>query len=212
MNRTPPKIPAAVLFDFGGVLAEEGFANGLRAIAARHGLDPAPFLAQVEEIIYACGYVTGRCSEAEFWARVRRECGIAGSDAELTGEIQRRFVLRPGMLAKARALNALRIRTGILSDQTDWLEQLDRRDHFLALFDPVLNSYYLGHSKREPETFLAAARLLGLSPAEILFVDDNAGHIGRAAALGLQVHHFTAEGGFATELQSRGLPAPATEG
>ena len=62
------------------------------------------------------------------------------------------------MLAMARALRARRIRTAILSDQTDWLEQLDRRDHFLAEFDPVLNSFYLGCTKREPETFREAIR------------------------------------------------------
>jgi putative hydrolase of the HAD superfamily len=29
----------AVLFDFGGVLAEEGFRNGLQALAREQGLD-----------------------------------------------------------------------------------------------------------------------------------------------------------------------------
>ncbi len=30
----------AVLFDFGGVIADEGFRDGLRAIAIQQGLDP----------------------------------------------------------------------------------------------------------------------------------------------------------------------------
>jgi putative hydrolase of the HAD superfamily len=200
-----------VLFDFGGVLAEEGFAAGLRAIAVSRGLEPEKFFRQAERIIYDCGYVTGRNSEAGFWARVREECGISGSDSELTGEIQRRFILRPGMLAQVRGLQARGIRTGILSDQTDWLEQLDRRDHFLAAFDPVLNSYHLGRSKRQPETFREAVRLLGVAPGLILFVDDNPGHIGRAAALGLQVHHFLDETGFAADLRQRGLASPGLE-
>ncbi|HSH13765.1 MAG TPA: HAD family phosphatase [Desulfurivibrionaceae bacterium] len=211
MSSSRPPIPAVVLFDFGGVLAEEGFAAGLRAIALSQGLDPEEFFHQVERIIYDCGYVTGRNSEAGFWALVRRECGISGSDEELTGEIQRRFILRPGMLAKVRALHARSIRTGILSDQTDWLEQLDQRDHFLAAFDPVLNSYHLRRSKREPETFRQVTRLLGVEPGRILFVDDNAGHIGRAFALGLQVHHFIDENGFAAELQQRGLTDTGSE-
>ncbi len=198
----------AVLFDFGGVLAEEGFAEGLAAIAAKNGLAPEPFFRQVDEIIYRCGYLTGRNTEAGFWARVREELGITGSDKELTGEIHRRFKLRPGMLAKARTLRAAGLATGILSDQTDWLEQLDARDHFLAEFAPVLNSFYLGQTKREAETFAEAASRLKLPPAAILFVDDNPGHIGRAAAMGLQVHHFVGEAGFAADLRQRGLPAP----
>jgi hypothetical protein len=33
----------AVLFDYGGVLAEEGFREGLKNIARWHGLDPEAF-------------------------------------------------------------------------------------------------------------------------------------------------------------------------
>jgi putative hydrolase of the HAD superfamily len=203
-------VPAVVLFDYGGVLAEEGFAEGLQAIAEAHGLEPGRFFTQVEKIIYDCGYVTGANSESGFWTRVRRECGITGSDAELTGAIQSRFVLRPGMLALVKGLKVRGVRTAILSDQTDWLEQLDRRDHFLAEFDPVLNSFYLGHSKREVATFHLALQRLGVAAGEVLFVDDNAGHIGRAAALGLQVHHFVDQSGFAVELGRRGIPGPTS--
>ncbi len=205
MNSDRPMIPEVVLFDYGGVLAAEGFAAGLKVIAERHGLEPDNFFREVDEIIYRCGYLTGHNSEAGFWARVREEFAITGSDAELTAEIKRRFVLRPGMMAKVHALKAGRIRTAILSDQTDWLEQLDRRDHFLADFDPVLNSFYLGCTKREPETFREVIRILGVAPGEILFVDDNSGHIDRAAALGLQIHHFVDESGFAAELKTRDL-------
>lgn len=205
MNPERPLIPAVVLFDYGGVLAEEGFAEGLRAIALAHGLEPGRFFAQVEKIIYDCGYVTGGNSESGFWAQVRQVCGVSGSDAELTGQIQRRFVLRPRMLDLVKELKTQGVRTAMLSDQTDWLEQLDRRDHFLAEFDPVLNSYDLGHSKREVETFHLALQRLGVTAPQVLFVDDNAAHIGRAAALGLQVHHFGDEGGFAAELVRRGL-------
>lgn len=197
--------PKVVLFDYGGVLAEEGFAEGLKAIAVARGRDPGLFFSQVEKIIYDCGYATGTNSEAGFWARVRADCGIVGSDAELTGEIQSRFVLRPGMLALVRGLKARGVRTAILSDQTDWLEQLDRRDHFLAEFDPVLNSYYLGQSKREAATFHLALQRLGVAAGQVLFVDDNGAHIGRAAALGMQIHHFADEAGFAAELVRRGL-------
>ena len=209
MNRNPV---AVVLFDFGGVLAEEGFTEGLKAIATRQGLVPDDFFHRATEIIYQCGYVTGRNSEAGFWQQVGKECGIAGSASELTGEILRRFVLRPGMLDLAGHLRESGVRTGILSDQTDWLEQLDRQGGFLAGFDPVLNSYHLGYTKRDPETFVKAARRVGVDPGRILFVDDNPGHIGRAAAMGLQVHHFLDEASFRADLAARGLSPSPREG
>ena len=87
-----------VLFDFGGVLAEEGFRQGLMAIAGRFGLDPQVFFNTATEIIYACGYVTGKTGESDYWELIRQQTGIKGSDQELTGEILSRFVPRPQML------------------------------------------------------------------------------------------------------------------
>ena len=202
-NANLPK-PRVLLFDYGGVLAEEGFTAGLKAIAADNGLAPEPFFERATEIIYACGYVTGRTGAADYWQLVRREFPIEGTDDELSGEILSRFILRPGMIAKVRAIKKQGRRTAILSDQTDWLDILDRRDNFLDEFDPVINSYYLGSTKREPSTFMEAVRIIGVRPEEILFVDDNRDHIDRAAGLGLQTHLFTSEPDFGRELKKRG--------
>lgn len=199
-----------MLFDYGGVLAEEGFTAGLMAIGLAHGLKPDLFFQQATEIIYACGYVIGKATAADYWALVRRELAIQGSDDQLSNEILSRFILRRGMIEKVRAIKQQGIRTAILSDQTNWLDLLDRRDNFLAEFNPVINSYYLGTTKREPATFSEALRILAVRPEQVLFVDDNRGHIDRAAELGLQTHLFTSETAFGRELLARGI-MPATE-
>ena len=54
----------AIMFDFGGVLAEEGFREGLKAIAEKNGLDPDLFYETAKELIYESGYVTGRSDES----------------------------------------------------------------------------------------------------------------------------------------------------
>lgn len=197
--------PQVMLFDYGGVLAEEGFTNGLKAIGAAHGLDPDIFFHRVTEIIYACGYVVGKGSGSNFWDLVRREYDIKGSDDELRNELLSRFILRPGMIDKVQAIKRQGIRTAILSDQTNWLDLLDRRDNFLVKFDPVINSYYLGSTKRDPATFSEALRMLGAQPEQVLFVDDNTGHIERAKQLGLQTHLFTTETAFGRDLTARGI-------
>jgi putative hydrolase of the HAD superfamily len=197
--------PQVVLFDYGGVLAEEGFTAGLQAIGVANGLEPELFFHQATEIIYACGYVIGKGTAADFWHLVRRELAIQGSDDELSNEILSRFILRQGMLNKVRAIKRQGIRTAILSDQTNWLDLLDRRDNFLVEFDPVINSYYLGRTKRDPATFNKALRILAARPEQVLFVDDNQGHIDRAAKLGLQTHLFTTEAAFGRELPNRGI-------
>jgi putative hydrolase of the HAD superfamily len=190
LGDVPGRVPLrAVLFDFGGVLAEEGFRVGLRAIALRQGLDPALVHRTGMEAVYDTGYVLGRGSEAEFWAAMRQRTGIRGEDAELSAEILDRFVLRPRMLAAVRALREQGFVVAILSDQTDWLERLDARYDFFREFARVFNSYRLGKGKLDPGVFTEVAALLGVQPAETLFVDDLAGNVARAAGRGLRTLH-----------------------
>lgn len=193
----------AVILDFGGVLASEGFREGLEAIALRHGLDPGEFVTIASEAIYGTGYITGRGTEAGYWDVVRKRTGIAGEDSDLTREILTRFVLRPRMLAAVRALRANGIVTAILSDQTDWLERLEARDRFFLEFDRVFNSYRLGKGKRDATVFDDTVRALGVAPQETLFVDDNRGHVERAASRGLQAVLFGDEDRFLAELDRR---------
>ncbi len=180
-----PKL-RAVLFDFGGVLATEGFRDGLMAIALRHELDPAKVHQLGMDAIYDTGYITGRGSEADFWAMMRDKGGIVESDEELTKEIINRFAIRPKMIAAVRQLRRDGFITAILSDQTDWLERLDRRDRFFGEFDRVFNSFHLGKGKRDPSVFTDVAEALGISLHEALFVDDMPGNVERAISQGMQ--------------------------
>ena len=94
----------AILFDFGGVLAEEGFRDGLSAIAALNGLEPGTFVRTGFELVYETGYVTGRVDESFFWGALRSKTGIDGSDESLRHEILSHFRLRPPMIALVKGL------------------------------------------------------------------------------------------------------------
>lgn len=189
------KITAA-LIDFGGVIAEEGFREGLLEIGRRNGLDPDRFFHDAERIIAGTGYLTGAAGEGEFWETLRRETGIRGRDAVLRREILRRFTLRPSMLAWLDRLRAAGLTVAILSDQTNWLEEIDSSTGLFRRVDRVFNSYRLGKSKRDASLFDDVCIELGSPPADTLFVDDNPGHIERAASRGLRTILFTDIGDF----------------
>jgi putative hydrolase of the HAD superfamily len=53
----------AVIFDFGGVLAEEGFREGLKVIAENNQLDAEVFFRIAANLICETGYVTGAASD-----------------------------------------------------------------------------------------------------------------------------------------------------
>jgi putative hydrolase of the HAD superfamily len=177
---------AAVLFDFGGVLAEEGFVNGLRAIALKNEKAPTEFVRIASDLVHQTGFVTGHATERTYWEAVRKKTGINGTDEELREEILSRFSLRPWMLDVVRYLKTCGVRVGILSDQTGWLDELDARHDFFRYFDDVVNSFHLGKSKKEPVHFRNVLAVMGLDAGRVLFVDDRAENCERARAAGMQ--------------------------
>ena len=194
-----------ILFDYGGVLAEEGFTLGLEVMARENSLDPAEFFRTAVEAIYSCGYVTGKATEQAYWKLLRSQTGIRGEDRALTETILSRFILRPRMLDAVRALRKQGLNPIILSDQTDWLDRLNARQPFFQEFSRVFNSFHLGKTKRESSLFTDVLATLKVEPGQALFVDDNPGHIARAAALGLKTHLFLSEELFFADLARLGL-------
>jgi len=190
----------AILFDFGGVLAEEGFHNGLVALASEQGLDADNLISAGMQAVYDSGFVLGRGTEAQFWQLMRLRTGLAGEDSELTARILDGFVLRPWMIQRIQDLRARGYVTGILSDQTHWLDTLDELYHFSDNFDHIYNSFYLGKGKRDPLLFTYVANDLGIKPFHIMFVDDNAGNVQRARDAGMQALLYVEREGFLSDL------------
>ncbi len=175
---------AIILFDFGGVLAEEGWRKGLAVIAKANRLDPAAFLKTASDVIYETGYILGQCTAHSFWTALRKKTGIQEDDAALMQEILSRFIPRDWMLDLVKKLKAAKFTVGILSDQTDMLDTLNARYDFFRWFDHVFNSYHIGKGKRDVSLFDDIAVFLQTPPHQILFIDDDPGHVERARQQG----------------------------
>ena len=183
----------AVLFDFGGVLVEEGFREGLYDLARQQGLDPQTVHRAAYDAIYESGYILGQGTAEDFWQILRGKTGITGDLHALFLAIASRFALRPRMLAMVRTLRQQGYITAILSDQTDWLDHLDAELHLFQDFDKVYNSYHLGKGKRDPSVFDDVVADLGLTPQHVVFVDDDPGNVERARSRGLKALLFLDE-------------------
>ncbi|WP_045215092.1 HAD family hydrolase [Desulfonatronovibrio magnus] len=188
------------VFDYGGVLAEEGFVAGLKAIAEQENLDPDTLFESTRDLIHDTGYLTGKVLEETFWREFRKQTGIQRTDDDLRNQILSRFKIRPWMLDIVQELKKAEINTAILSDQVNWLDELDVRDDFFKYFDRVYNSFHVGLSKIETDIFDELITWLNASPAEILFVDDHPGHTRRAESRGLQTIHYQDRQGFTVRL------------
>jgi putative hydrolase of the HAD superfamily len=205
MSPRPESRMSALLLDYGGVLAEEGFREGLMAIGRSVEMGADQFFDIAANAVYDSGYLTGHANEHAFWEMVRGRTGIERAEEEMRQQILDRFILRPWMLDLVRNLRASGLAVCILSDQTQWLDDLDKRDDFFKDFDRVFNSYYLGKGKRDASIFTDVAAGLQIPPEQILFVDDNEGHVQRARSKGLHTILFQDRESFFEEMRRFGL-------
>jgi putative hydrolase of the HAD superfamily len=181
---------AVVLFDFGGVIAEEVFKQGLAAIAQANGLDENTFIQVAHETIYSTGYVIVRVSESIYCNALRQKTGIKGDDASLRHEIFSRFIVRDWTIDLVKTLKANGVKVGILSDQTDMLDMLDKKYDFFRSFDYVFNSYHMGKGKRDESLFDDIVHALKMEPDRILFIDNNSKYVDRAKQKGSKGIHY----------------------
>jgi len=189
-----------VFFDFGGVLAEEGFRDGLLSIARHHGLDPQEFLKTAVDLTFNQGFVTGKLDVKMYWQMLREKTGIHAPDDALSHEVLSRFTVRPWMLDLVKKLKQASIRVAILSDQTKWLDEFAKKHGFCQLFERIFNSYYLGMCKRDLALFDYVVAEMGVKPEEALLIDDNQENIERAKQRGLQGILFQTRESFESEL------------
>jgi putative hydrolase of the HAD superfamily len=191
----------AVIFDFGGVLAEEGFREGIKAIGKKKSFAPEDFYRVAGELVYQTGYITGTADEHSYWNTVREKTGVKGEDREFREEILKRFKLRSEMTAVVEKIKSSGFIVAILSDQTNWLDELDQRTPFHRHFDYVFNSFHLKKTKRDPSIFRDVCTLMGVRPEEVLFVDDNLENVKRAMSQGLKAILFKGVSEFQIEIK-----------
>jgi len=192
-----------VLFDFGGVIAAEGWQEGFGIIARRNGLDGHDLIRRASDAVYATGYITGKGSEESFWNALRKETGIGEDDAALMHEIISRFIPRDWMIDLVLKLKSEHLAVGILSDQTDMLDKLNARFDFFKHFDYVFNSYHLGKGKRDSSLFDDITDRLKTARDRILFIDDDPGNVERAKQKGWQAFLYTDAESFLSEMDKR---------
>jgi HAD superfamily hydrolase (TIGR01509 family) len=190
----------AVVFDLGGVLERiDDFEYVLGAgWLERLAVSPEEFRAGLAAIDPDKRSETGQMSEAE-WAARCAEC------LRLSPEQQREFSadvwdwycgeLDQELMAFAASLRP-RVRTAIISNSADGARREELARYSLdEIFDPIIYSHEVGMAKPDPAIFELACSLMGVAPAEMIFVDDVAGHVGAARGLGIRgiLHRDTPE-------------------
>jgi putative hydrolase of the HAD superfamily len=194
-----------LLVDYGGVLTNP-IDVALTDFCRAHGLADdafatlyAPDSAFRQEIE---GYERGHYDDETFLPRFAAALGV--DPVAMTG-------LLAGVRQDAnmfRALASIRaqgVRVGLVSNS--WGMSAYPIDLFAEAFDAVVISGLVGMRKPEPAIYRHAANIIGLEPEACVFVDDVAGNLPPAVAMGMTVVHHRNAAATLRELERHfGIP------
>jgi len=179
----------AVAFDIGDVLERidpiESFTQPWRD---RLGMSEADFEAALAKVDPDRASRVGNLSEAEMARQYAAALSLStGQTAAFMADMWDWYCgeLDTELAAFAASLRP-RFRTGILSNSVDGARREEQaRYQFEQLVDLVVYSHEAGVAKPDPRAFRLLCDGLSVQPDELVFLDDVAGHIDAACALGI---------------------------
>lgn len=181
----------AVLCDVDGVLRHWA---PLDALDRDHGLPPGTFAAAAfapERLIPA---ITGLVSDEEWRENVAADLAAAsGSWSTARAVIAAwadQVATTDSDVAALLRLTRRSIPVALVSNATSRLEQDLATAGLEDVADVVVNTSRIGYAKPDTRVYVDAAQLVGVPVHECLFVDDTAGHVAAARALGMPAIHF----------------------
>lgn len=194
MTATPIR---AVLWDFGGVILSSPF-EAFNRYEAQHGL-PRDFLRGVNAVNPLTNawarMERNELDEAAFGAAFAAESRARGHEVDgrdllplLSGEIRPRMVeaLRRVKTRYRIACLTNNVKKGHGPGMAPNPERAAAIAEIMALFDVLVESSKVGVRKPEPAFYEKACELLGIEPAEAVFLDDLGINLKPAAAMGMR--------------------------
>ncbi|MFD8594745.1 HAD-IA family hydrolase [Kitasatospora sp. NPDC059646] len=196
----------AVLCDLDGVVRVWG---DLGEVDAVHGLPAGTVAGAAFREERLAPAVTGRVTDEEWRAAVADDLAAVCGSAARARAVVADWGRQPSRVdAEVLALlGAARRRAPVLlvSNGTTRLEADLAALGLDTAVDGVLNTARLGVAKPDARVYLAAAELADVPPGQCLFVDDSAGNVAAAEALGMLGHHHRGAAGLRRALAAGGL-------
>jgi putative hydrolase of the HAD superfamily len=174
-----------LIVDYGGVLTSDVFAS-FRAFCEAEGLPPDTvrdrFRSDPEAGRLLAELETGAMAVADFEPRFAALLEV--SSERLIERLMGGMAPDEAMAEGVRRLRAAGVRTALLSNSWGATTGYDH-DLLEELFDASVISSEAGLRKPDPAIYELAAERIGLLPAACVFVDDLAGNLKPARALGM---------------------------
>ena len=170
-----------VLLDLDGVVRHFDPAHR-STVERQHGIASGRLEAVgfAPELIDAV--VTGRMTRAEWTTEIGQRVGSAQAAIEW---LAARGSVDHEVLALADELRAEGLRTSILTNGTDTIDDEMAKLGIDRHFDPIFNSAAIGLAKPDPAVFRHVCEALALEPSEVYFSDDSPAKLAGAVEIGM---------------------------
>jgi glucose-1-phosphatase len=187
-------IPKLILFDIGGVIIDLDFHDARSTLESEYLMDPDTFVAltrsgyQSEALSVTEKVMIGAIGSDEYLAAFQQGCkrpipieavqrlreSMLGPERpemlEFLGQLKERIPL-------AAFTNTMALHWNVLMDPKIYT--------FPRWFDQIFASHLIGDAKPRPQAFAKVLNALGLSPAEVIFVDDSELNVSGATQVGM---------------------------
>jgi len=188
--RIPDRV---VVFDYGEVISVSQSAADRAALVELSGLETDLFWELYDR--YREDLDQGVTLPREYWNLVARDAGAEWSPATLqqlwAADIRSWISVEPGTVQLLAELHAGGTRVALLSNAGFDFSDPFRHSPMAAYFEAMFVSAELGLIKPDPEIYRVAARELGISLEQMVFIDNKKINVDAAVALGVTGHVFT---------------------
>jgi len=184
--------PRAVLFDFGGVLMKQDWAE-YDVFGRRHGLPDNFMRLALYRTPEWQALQTGNGDRDTWNAAFRRE--LARHVADRAAAVAEEWFARPveyhdANIELAKALASAGVRVGLLSNAAPDLEQRLMAGRIDIPFHKLVISGIVGLAKPDPAIYRLAATNIGVAIERCFFIDDLERNVVAARDVGMGGHHF----------------------
>jgi len=192
-----------ILFDWGGVFTRGTFdGRVVRNLARRFALPEEAVAEAYFDLVERLEL--GEWTLRRFWEELSRRLSVDAPYPVFEQIFLGSVAPRPEMYELLLALPEELV-VGMLSNNYPVISSYLRAEESFDRFDAAVFSNEEGMKKPDPRVFRLALSRMGLSPEEVLFVDDNPENIEAARALGLRTHLFREAGPLIEELKAAGV-------
>ena len=193
-----------IVFDYGEVISRSPSETDRAELVAIAGIPAEPFWERYWA--HRDALDRGDLSVPNYWRTIAAEVGATwppGTVQQLWAADFRSWIsVEPGTVELLADLHAGETRLALLSNAGFDFSDPFRFSPMGQYFERIFVSAEMNALKPEPAIYLEVATELGITPEQMVFIDNKSANTDAAAALGITVHHFTGVDGLETFLRS----------